>query len=327
MNLKLYNNDMLEESRKYGGKSPWLECLMLLGVFLGVQLVTMLFALPINLTAVMFLNTFQQYSAAHGQEALLSLVSNISMSISLVLQAVTIAAVILFCKWSQKRKVWTLGFRKSGWFREYLVGALVGFLMFTLVFLLSVLTGSVTLRFNEEVLKPQSLIFLILFFAGFLIQGMSEEVLFRGYFLISLGRKKNNLWMAVIVSALLFAAAHLLNNGISLMAFLNLTLFGIFAGVYFLKRGNIWGIGAMHALWNFTQGNIWGVSVSGMDMGPSLFKSVSNADLSFLNGGSFGLEGSIFATAVLAAGILVLLKLHQEGSLPDLEEVIDPSGK
>jgi len=146
----------------------------------------------------------------------------------------------------------------------------------------------------------------ILFGLGYMIQGMAEEVLCRSYFMVSLARRYP-MWVAVILNALFFAALHLGNSGISALAFVNLTLFGVFASVYFIKRGSIWGIGAVHSIWNFVQGNFYGIKVSGMESNCSVFASAMTEGRDLIHGGAFGLEGGLAVTLVLVAGTLFLL--------------------
>ena len=89
-------------------------------------------------------------------------------------------------------------------------------------------------------------------------------------------------------------------------------VFGIFASVYFVKRGNIWGIAAIHSIWNFAQGNIFGVLVSGNDFGTTVFKSEINESMTLINGGAFGLEGGILVTIVMVVGTIVMLMTKQK---------------
>ena len=152
-----------------------------------------------------------------------------------------------------------------------------------------------------------------------MIQGMAEEVLCRSYFLVSIGRRYP-MWVAVLLNALFFAALHLANNGISVLAFVNLTLFGIFASVYFIKRGNIWGIGAIHSIWNFVQGNFYGIRVSGIETSCTVFDSVSVDGRAWMNGGAFGLEGGLAVTIVLVAATLLML------SQPAKDAVVEEAG-
>ena len=124
--------------------------------------------------------------------------------------------------------------------------------------------------------------------------------------MVSVGRRYP-MWVAVFTNAVIFAVLHLLNNGISVLAFINLVLFGVFASLYFIKRGNIWGIGALHSVWNLVQGNFWGLSVSGMGTECSVLSSTMIEGKDIINGGAFGPEGGLGVSVVLVAGIGILL--------------------
>ena len=92
---------------------------------------------------------------------------------------------------------------------------------------------------------------------------------------------------------------------------MNLTLFGVFASVYFIKSGNIWGVGALHSIWNLAQGNIYGIRVSGIVTECSVFASAPSEG-GFLLNGAFGLEGGLAVTIVLLAGTCFLLRKRPE---------------
>ena len=96
------------------------------------------------------------------------------------------------------------------------------------------------------------------------------------------------------------------------MGIINLFLFGVFAALYFLRRGSIWGIGAIHSIWNFAQGNIFGCKVSGSLSGESLFRTNYIGESILFNGGSFGPEGGLAVTIVLFIGIVVLLPMKNK---------------
>ncbi|MGQ0604896.1 MAG: CPBP family glutamic-type intramembrane protease [Anaerolineales bacterium] len=57
-------------------------------------------------------------------------------------------------------------------------------------------------------------------------------------------------WLGVLVSSALFGVLHLLNPNVGLLPFINLCLFGLFAALYALREGGLWGIAAQHAVWN-----------------------------------------------------------------------------
>ena len=309
MNFKLKMPDMLAEARKYGGKNVFLEILIFIGFFLLAQLVV---GIAAGIVIGVYVAVSGLLNSGVTPQDLPAKFMQLNMLLSLFFQILGIFLLLGLCKWIQKRKGWTLGFKKRNMFREYGIGMLAGFFMMTAAVVLGWITGALKIRFNPEAMTAEALGLLVLYLIGFMIQGMNEEVLCRGYFLLSLSRKKGNLWMGIIVSSLAFSALHLGNPGITLLSLLNLTLFGIFAGFYFVKRGDLWGIGALHSLWNFTQGNVWGVLVSGLKTDPSVFVTEANPGMALLNGGRFGLEGGLIVTVILILGILILGKVPQK---------------
>ena len=200
----------------------------------------------------------------------------------------------------EKRNALSLGLVKKGAVLEYLAGMAIGSALFGSAILIGLLTGWLEL---SAVATP-NVGMIILFFFGYVVQGFSEELLCRSYLFVSLSRG-NPLWQCVLTSSLLFASLHAFNPNITILAMLNLILFGVLASFYVLRRGSIWGIAAVHTVWNFAQGNVFGISVSGMASTPSLLTTtLKEGDLAnLIHGGAFGLEGGLAVTIALAAGI------------------------
>ena len=310
VNFKLEKPDfLLESQRKQKGFNVFLEILLFIGLFFISQTAT---GLVTGIPLTCYILAGGGVTPTTDINALQAKINDIAMLLGLFTQIVSIFAILGLCRLIEKRKAWTLGFKKRHMLKEYGIGMLAGFLMMAVAVAAGLITGALKIRFNQEILQPKVFGIMVLYFFGFLIQGMNEEVLCRGYFLTSLARKKGNVWMGIIVSALVFAALPLGNPGIGVLSFCNLTLFGIFAGVYYIKRGDLWGIGALHSLWNFTQGNVFGVLVSGLRTPGSLFLADPVEKLNILNGGTFGLEGGLIVTVILVVGTLLLLKLPQK---------------
>ena len=222
--------------------------------------------------------------------------------LSLFSTGLTILFVMLYCTKVEKRTAASMGFRRG--IPEYILGGAAGILMITAATVIGMLTGAYTVRFAAP--DP---VLLLLFLAGFVVQGMSEEVLCRGYFLVSLSRN-TPVWICVLLSSLVFAVLHLANPGICPLAFLNLFLSGLVFAVYFLKRGSILGACAMHTFWNYYQGNIYGISVSGTGtMEGSVFSATAAENMNLWTGGAFGIEGGLCVTIVEAVTLLILLVL------------------
>ena len=295
-----------------------LEILIFVAVFFVSNIAMMIILFPVEFILLFTKTDYMQaiinndvQLAMEASQAIMNMES--MLVITLLADIMMILVVCLFCKLIQKRKMSTMGFVKKGMIKEYLIGLVAGFAVFSLAVLLGVVSGGLKIEgFNPNV----SIGMLIAFFVGFMIQGMAEEVICRGYFCVSYARRYP-VYAAIIANSLIFAALHLMNSGITVLSFINLVLFGIFASVYFIRRGNIWGIGAFHSIWNFVQGNFFGIKVSGMNLDSSVLTTTAYEGKELLNGGDFGLEGSIWVTIVLIAGTIVLYFLKKK---PEAEE-------
>lgn len=216
--------------------------------------------------------------------------------------AFAIAGSMIYCRFIEARHLSSMGLRKRKAVSHYLQGFVIGIVMMSALVVISLLFGVVDITVCKNVNYGA----VALFFLGFLIQGASEEFMFRGYFMNTLGSRFH--WLiAVGVSSAAFSLAHITNPGYNLLVFFNLTLFGAFAGLYMICFDDIWGVCAIHSLWNFTQGCLYGISVSGTGETESILRTTASSSSALLTGGDFGIEGSIITTAVLIVSISVLM--------------------
>ena len=209
-------------------------------------------------------------------------------------------AVLLFCHAIEGRKLYTMGFFKEKAGLQYLSGLLIGFVMFSCVVGLTWLFGGLQFEGRQNFSGMLAVIFL-----GFGIQGMSEEVMCRGYFMTTIMRH-HPVWLAIGLNSFFFGILHASNAGFSLFALLNLILYAVMISLYILRTNSLRGACAIHSIWNFAQGNFYGLPVSGIDSGESVFKmSLKGSD--FINGGDFGLEAGLPTTIVMTISICILL--------------------
>ena len=291
-------------------------------VFMSIALFVLVYyasslaaALLQSIPLVIYIMTSKEFSglinSEHPMDATVEYLEHFSYPqwfdlVDLFSRVAIMIVAILFCKLFEKRRASSLGLRRGGIVLEYLSGLLIGFALFALTVLIAWLTGSIQITKN-----PDGVSFIvILYFLAFIVQGAAEELIVRGYFMVSLARDTHP-WIAILVSALAFSFIHIFNAGINVIALTNIFLVGVLFGVYVFKRGNIWGACAIHTMWNFAQGNIFGVNVSGMDAMPSIFVSLQSdkPGMVILNGGAFGLEGSIICTAIMVGAIALALLL------------------
>ena len=232
---------------------------------------------------------------------------HVTLLLSLFATVVTVGVVLLYCLAIERRSPLSLGFSGRNAFTEYTGGLAGGLLLFGFPVLLCLLTGTLTLSLPSSSPKWG---LILLFLVGFLIQGLSEELLCRSYLMVSLSRGLPT-WVCVTVNALLFSLLHFGNPNVSALALVNILLFGLFASLLTLRRGSIWMVAGLHSMWNFAQGNLFGIPVSGLDGLPSPLTSqmADGGWQTLLNGGSFGLEGGLAVTVVLilACGVAMLM--------------------
>ena len=120
---------------------------------------------------------------------------------SLFATAATIAIVLLYCRLIEKRSLSSMGLGRAG-LRSIPAGALWAILLLAAALGFSALFGA--LSFDGTTVEKQSLLLPVILL-GFLVQGFSEEILFRGYLMTSLARSMP-LGLTVVISATSFAA-------------------------------------------------------------------------------------------------------------------------
>ena len=308
---RLLSNDSFLNEAKLAKHKPnvVLQILIFVAVFFVTQIAA---AIPVGIAAV--IKVFAKLPAdfdytnsqAFNDLVEKSMNSKVILVVTLFSTAIATFLTIVYCRCIEKRNFKSMGFVKKNAVKQYFIGVFIGFLMFSICVGICVATG--TLKYDGIIIGG-NVTFVILFFFGFLFQGMGEEVLMRGYFMTSLSNK-TPIVVAILLNSIVFACLHLMNDGVSLLAFMNLILFGVFASVYAIKTNNLWGICAIHSVWNFVQGNFYGILVSGMNTNASIFKFTSTADGELFNGGDFGLEGGLAVTIVLVAATVITLLIN-----------------
>lgn len=200
----------------------------------------------------------------------------------------------------QKRSCLALGFRRKNIVKDYIIGFVLASVF------ISALVGIVSIGgfYSISLSKNMNIFFVLLLMVGFGVQGLAEEVICRGLLQNEITAIKGTKW-GVVISSLVFTLLHSFNPGMQFIPVINLFIFGIVFSLIFILTDNIWVAGAVHSAWNFFQGGIYGIKVSGN----KIFYSILNTTMSgssMVNGGKFGLEGSIVVTI---AGILLCFVL------------------
>jgi membrane protease YdiL (CAAX protease family) len=140
---------------------------------------------------------------------------------------------------------------------------------------------------------------------------VGEELLFRGA-IFRITEEWLGTTAALIISAVLFGAAHGLNSSATLIGVIAIGLeAGVLLGIAYSASRSLWLPIGMHFGWNFTEGGLFGAAVSG---GHSRgLVSVTLEGPAYLTGGAFGPEASIVALTVclIVATTLAIYSLRR----------------
>jgi membrane protease YdiL (CAAX protease family) len=230
------------------------------------------------------------------------------MSLQLIFSFVLVYVILwAWLKFFEKRQFWTMGYEVKNALMQYGRGFLFGALMFGGAVGILAILGSVAFEQGDPTQQGiAALGGVVLVLIGWVVQGGAEEALIRGWALPVIGARYKP-WIGLLVSSLIFAGLHGLNPGLSVFALINLALFGLFAGLYAMREGALWGISALHSVWNWVQGNFFGFEVSGTNAGGGTLFNLMETGEDWLTGGTFGPEGGAAVTVVLLIAITVTL--------------------
>lgn len=201
----------------------------------------------------------------------------------------------------EQRALWTIGLEWAGGLKKYARGVIVGLALFGGTVALLALFGLVAPETGEAPVGIAAIGGVSLLVLGWVVQGAAEEVLTRG-FLLPVVSVRYGPVLGIILSSSVFAILHLLNPNVSVIAILNLFLFGVFAALYALYEESLWGICAIHSVWNWAQGNLFGFEVSGTNASYSTLFNLAETGPDWITGGAFGPEGGLAVTLILLIG-------------------------
>ena len=210
----------------------------------------------------------------------------------------------------EKRSLSSIGFNKNNWLKKYSLGFLIGLVMMSIIVLILLSFGYITVEKNPIQLvgiSAISSILVILF--GWIIQGATEEIVTRGW-LLNVLSTKYNIGVGLLISSTLFGLMHLTNPNVNYIAVINIIFVGLFYGLYVIKTNDLWSVCGMHSAWNFAQGNIFGFEVSGLDVSVGTLIDLNLVENDFITGGVFGPEAGIISTFILLVSIGILLFIN-----------------
>jgi uncharacterized protein len=132
----------------------------------------------------------------------------------------------------------------------------------------------------------------------FLLVGLFEEFLFRGYTQFTLARGIG-FWPAAVVLSTSFGVVHLGNEGEHWTGAIAAALIALFFCLTLRRTGSLWFAVGFHAAWDWGESFVYSVPDSGLPAPGHLLNSSLHGPV-WLTGGSVGPEGSALCFVVLA---------------------------
>jgi len=287
------------------GRLPNVALALAVGVGL-IVLGELLVGLPVFLAVLALTGQVPRTwgDAAAGSAVLSGLYQTAALAVSF---AGVYALLWLWLRRYERRPFRTLGLERDGVARKVVRGALVGVAMLGgAVGAMAAMGYAAVEDGGSSPRGVPALPGVLIALLGWVVQGPAEELVCRGW-LLPVVAARYRPWIGVAVSSAFFAALHALNPNLTVVAALNLALYGVFAALYALREGGVWGIAAQHAAWNWAQGNLFGFEVSGIPPAGGALLDLAETGPDPITGGTFGPEGGLAISAVLVAGIAVLL--------------------
>jgi len=230
----------------------------------------------------------------------------------------TLASTWLATRFLDRRALRELGLQMdAAWWIDLAFGLLLGAALMTLVFAAEYAMGWVTVMETFAV-EPADTPFFVAILAPvvvFVVVGITEEILSRGYQLRNLAEGFNfggrhpraALLVAWIGSSFVFGLLHVLNPNTTWISTLNLMLAGMFLGLGLVLTGRLGLPIGLHITWNFFQGNVFGFPVSGNDFTSATFIAIKQGGPDLWTGGAFGPEAGLIGIAAILLGSLLIV--------------------
>ncbi|AJX32008.1 CAAX amino terminal protease self- immunity [Burkholderia oklahomensis] len=219
------------------------------------------------------------------------------------MQLASVALATIVLAWIERRSPFSYGLRGRARASRFAAGVACGFAAISaLVF---ALWQAGLLRFDAPAIHGiRAWEYAAVWAVMFLMTGIFEESLLRGYLLYTLARWLGFWWGAVLLSAL-FGVLHVVSPDESIMGLASAMLFGLVFCLSLWYTGSLWWAIGFHAAWDWGESYFYGAPDSGR-LVEGVRLTAHPVGHALLSGGAAGPEGSVLVVPLLVVVVLAM---------------------
>jgi len=261
------------------------------------------FVILIFLAPIMAINSVVVYQVIENlQEPVASYINMLRILISIPL---FILSYQFYCKVFERREAVEVSFK--GALKHWLTGASVATLMVIIFVVLIAVVG------EFKITEFRSLELLLTNFLNFTIGALFQDMLLL-CIIYRLLEEFAGSWVSLVISLLIFAGVHGLNENESLLSVMMLMLSSLIIIAPFILTRQIWLSWGFHAGWNFMQAGVFGMANSGIAFEGWIKTEINAPD--WVTGGEVGLEGTYHSAGLdFLIGVIILMMAIKAGKL------------
>jgi membrane protease YdiL (CAAX protease family) len=208
------------------------------------------------------------------------------------------------------------------WWRDLLVGSLLGFVSLMFAVIIATAFGGLTFTISGTGMLLAVVRSLIASAVLFMVAALAEEAMFRGYPLQTMSRA-NLVVLGILLTSVPFAAVHLRNPNVAAgFTFVNTALAGVWLAVAYLRTRSLWFPLGIHWAWNWAMASLLGLPVSGItSLAPHALLHGIDLGPAWLTGGSYGPEGGAACTVTLIVSTIFIWRTRLVSATPEMKQL------
>jgi membrane protease YdiL (CAAX protease family) len=203
----------------------------------------------------------------------------------------------------ERRRLADYGFSMRRAAFRFASGLAWGFVSLSLLIALLVVTGHESID-GIAMGGPAALEYAVIWAVVFLLVGISEETIFRGYLQATVTRGMG-FWPAAILLSFLFGLIHKGNGEEAAIGLIGAGSAGLLFTYALWRSGSLWWPIGFHTSWDWAQSFFYGTPDSGTRSAGHFLMSHPTGSILW-SGGSVGPEGSLFVFLALAFAALIV---------------------